>query len=211
MDHANTTTTPPSAGSLRQMLPRESLGADELCQLWRVEAGALRIDSAPRGKTARFVRLALVGDLIGVERWAGTDDSLALRALIATRLSPVVATGEPMMQILMETVVVAHQRCREVVSLRTGPVAQRIKTLLLMFAQGRIGDCAVPHLADLSDIVDAAPETVSRVFASMCDLNFLQDRRPQKARFSSRVLQGLDILPGMSAPRTVRKLHLAGS
>ena len=88
-----------------------------------------------------------------------------------------------------------------------------------MFAQGRsagaggqsfaTSECAVPHLADLSDIVDAAPETVSRVFASMRDLDFLQDRRPQKARFSSRVLQGLDILPGMSAPRTVRKLHLA--
>ena len=83
------------------------------------------------------MRLALPGDVIGVEQWAGTNDHLSLRALIYTSLTPVQATGQPMMQILMETVVVAHQRCREVVRLRTGPVAQRIKALLLMFAQGR--------------------------------------------------------------------------
>ena len=218
MDQAIATS---SISKLRQLVSREVLTPDELCQLWRVESGALRIDSAPRGEASRFVRLALPGDVIGVEQWAGTNDNLNMRALIATRLSPVVVTGPPMMQILMETVVVGHQRCREVVSLRTGPVAQRIKALLLMFARGRVAeagaqgmatsDFAVPHLADLSDIVDAAPETVSRVFASMRDLDFLQDRRPQKARFSSRVLRELDILPGMSAPRTVRRLHLAGA
>jgi CRP-like cAMP-binding protein len=218
MDDANTCSTT-SAGRLRQMAPREALGTDELSQLWRVESGALRIDSAPRGERARFVRLALPGDVIGVERWAGTDDSLALRALIASRLTPVHATGEPMMQILMETVVVGHQRCREVVSLRTGPVAKRIKALLLLFAQNpgesspgsTVIECAVPHIADLSDIVDAAPETVSRVFGSMRDLDFLQDRRPQKACFSSQALRSLEMVAGMSAPRPHRPPLLSGA
>lgn len=203
----------------RQLSARECLSALDLKQLWRVESGALRIDSAPVGEASRFVRMALAGDVIGVERWAGTDDTLNLRALIATELSPVLATGEPMMQILMETVVVGHQRCREVVTLRTGPVAKRIKALLLMFAQSRpehsVGAglqgaastlCAVPHLADMSCIVDAAPETVSRVFGSMRELDFLQDRRPQKVRFSSQVLRRLDVVAGMSAPRTARRL-----
>ncbi len=218
MDQANLTPTS-GASKLRQLAPREVLAPDELCQLWRVESGALRMDSAPKGETARFVRLALPGDVIGVERWAGTDDSMALRALVATRLSPVVVTGAPMMQILMDTVVVGHQRCREVVTLRTGPVAKRIKALLLMFAQipagsaeaGRITECAVPQIADLSDIVDAAPETVSRVFGSMRELDFLQDRRPQKARFSSQALRSLEMVAGMSAPRPQRHLHLAGA
>jgi hypothetical protein len=205
----------------RQMVAREVLASDELRQLWRVASGVLRIDSAPKGETARFVRLALPGDVIGVEQWVGSNDSLVLRALIATRLSPVSATGDPMMQILMETVVVAHQRCREVVTLRSGPVAKRIKALLLMFADGAhadntekgggTSDFRVPHLADLSDIVDAAPETVSRVFASMRELDFLQERRPQKARFSRQTLRDLDILPGMSAPRTHRKMILSGA
>lgn len=211
-------TSPPRP---RSLAAREALASHELHQLWRVTSGVLRIDSAPRGETARFVRLALPGDVIGVERWAGTDDSLALRALIASQLTPVQASGVPMMEILMETVVVSHQRCREVVSLRTGPVAKRIKALLLMFAEGAsVGSAAeeggesefrVPHIADLSDIVDAAPETVSRVFASMRELDFLQDRRPQKARFSSQALRSLDMVAGMSAPRPQRKLILSGT
>ena len=205
-------TTPPDP-AMRQLSAREKL--PELNQLWRVASGALRIDSAPRGEVSRFVRLALPGDVIGLEQWAGTDDKLSLRALVATRLTPVLATGEPMMHILMETVVVAHQRCREVVTLRTGPVARRLKALLLMFAQSRdsegggVAECALPHLTDLSDIVDAAPETVSRVFGSMRDMAALQDRKPQRARFSSQVLQGLEMVAGMSSPRTHRKPQLA--
>ncbi len=206
-------TAPPDL-ILRQLSAREKLPASELNQLWRVASGALRVDSAPRGEVSRFVRLALPGDVIGLEQWAGTDDSLSLRALVATRLTPVLATGEPMMHILMETVVVAHQRCREVVTLRTGPVARRIKALLLMFAQNRdseggVAECALPHLTDLSDIVDAAPETVSRVFGSMRDMAALQDRKPQRARFSSQVLQGLEMVAGMSSPRNHRKPRLA--
>jgi len=58
---------------------------------------------------------------------------------------------------------VAHQRCREVVSLRTGAVSQRVKCLLLMFADSvnphakSTAECAVPHLSDMAGILDAAP------------------------------------------------------
>jgi len=196
--------------------PREVFAADAPHQLWRVASGALRIDSAPPDEANRFVRLALPGDVIGVEQWAGTNDHLSLRALIDTSLTPVEASGPQMMQVLMETVVVAHQRCREVVTLRSGPVAQRIKALLLMFAQGQpignnasVSDCPVPYLADLSEIVDAAPETVSRVLGSMRAHDFLQGRKPQKARFSSQALKGLEMVAGMSAVRPARKLRTA--
>ena len=217
MDNTTPNTRP------RQMVAREVLAPDDLRQLWRVESGALRIDSAPKGEKARFVRLALPGDVIGVEQWVGSNDSLSLRALIATRLSPVAATGGPMMQILMETVVVAHQRCREVVTLRTGPAARRIQALLLMFAQsdetwagaGSIDqathDVAVPNLADLSDILDITPETVSRVFASLRERNFLQGRRPQMARFSSQALRGLEIVAGMSKQLGPSKLRVTSA
>lgn len=205
-----TSTTPHT--SCLDLDPREVFVPNAQQPLWRVVSGALRIDSAPAGEPSRFVRLALPGDVIGVEQWAGIHDPLSLRALIDSRLTPVHATGQPMMQMLMDTVVVAHQRCREVVTLRTGPVAQRIKALLLMFAQGSgpVADCPVPYLADLSDIVDAAPETVSRVLGSMREHDFLQDRKPQKARFSSQALRGLEMVAGMSAVRPSRRLHPAG-
>ena len=193
----------------RHLTSREALAPDELRQLWRVASGVLRVDSAPKGEPARFVRLALPGDVVGVERWVGSNDNLRLRAVIAARLTPVEATGDAMMQILMETVVVAHQRCREVVSLRSGPAARRIQALLLMFAQSGVAegvdqglttqDFAVPHLADLSDILDIAPETASRAFSSMRSGDFLAARRPQKARLRSPVTRGLEAVAGLSA------------
>jgi len=203
----------------RQLAPREGFMAEAPHLLWRVTRGALRIDSAPQGEASRFVRLALPGDVVGVERWAGTHDSLSQHALIASELVPVQASGPEMMQILMESVVVAHQRCREVVSLRTGPAARRIQALLLMFAHSAEAadvpvdqaahDVAVPNLADLSDILDVAPETVSRVFGSLREHNFLQGRRPQKARFSTQALRGLEIVAGMSGAIVQRKVQLA--
>jgi len=50
-----------------------------------------------------------------------------------------------------------------VVSLRTGAVSQRVKCLLLMFADSvnpqakSTAECAVPHLSDMAGILDAAP------------------------------------------------------
>lgn len=205
----------------RELAVREVFVSDAPSQLWRVVSGALRIDSAPQGEASHFVRLALPGDVIGVEHWAGMHGDLTQRALIASQVLPVVASRQDMMHILMESVVVGHQRCREMVTLRTGPAARRIQALLLMFAQsneagaapaGLAGhDVAVPNLTDLSDILDVTPETVSRVFASMREHNFLQGRRPQKARFSSQALRGLEMVAGMSAQLATRKLHLAAA
>jgi CRP-like cAMP-binding protein len=185
--------------------------------MWRVQSGALRIDSAQSGETSRFMRLALPGDVIGVEKWVGTDDALSARALTPVTLSPVQSTGPEMMHILMETVVVAHQRCREVVSLRTGPVSQRVKCLLLMFADSvnqeakTTAECVVPNLSDMADILDAAPETVSRVFSSMRKLDYLQDRKPHKASFSSLALRAQALIPGMTASSALLRGQMAGA
>jgi len=209
-------TSATAAIPVHHLIAREALSVADLQQMWRVESGALRIDSASEGETGRFMRLALPGDVIGVEQWVGTHDSLSVRALTPVTLLPVRATGAPMMEILMETVVVAHQRCREVVSLRTGPVSQRVKCLLLMFADSvnprakTTAECALPNLSDMADILDAAPETVSRVFSSMRQLDYLQDRKPQKARFSSLALRAQRLIPGMTASSAQLRHQLAG-
>jgi len=201
--------------SIRTLAPREGLSLPCLKQLWRVQSGALRIDSASGSDASRFMRLALPGDVIGVEQWVGTDDSLSFRALTGVVLVPVQATGAAMMEILMETVVIAHQRCREVVSLRTGPVSQRVKCLLLMFADSvnqearSTAECTLPNLSDMADILDAAPETVSRVFSSMRQLDYLQDRKPHKARFSSLALRAQALMPGMTVSSALQRSQLA--
>jgi hypothetical protein len=200
-----------------RLAAREPLPITEEAPLWRVTEGVLRIDSAAPGEPARFVRLALPGDVLGVERWAGGADTLSYRALIACSAEVVKADDAATISILMDTVVVAHQRSREAMELRTGPVSQRLKALLLMFAQGyerqdaAAVECPVPNLADLRDIIDAAPETISRVFASMREMAFLQGRRPQKARFSSQVLRAQSLMPGMSASAPAQRSLLIGA
>lgn len=194
----------------RYLNARECLAASDMAQMWRVQSGALRIDSAPSGEAGRFMRLALPGDVIGVEQWVGSDDALNVRALTEVRLTPVQAEGAEMMALLMETVVIAHQRCREVVSLRTGPVSQRVKTLLLMFAEHvspqaqTATQCELPNLADMADILDAALETISRVISTMRRLDWLQERKPQQARFDALALRAQALLPGMSASSALR-------
>jgi hypothetical protein len=142
---------------------------------------------------------------------------LRYRALIACVLEPVNLEASAMVPVLMDTVVVAHQRSREAMELRTGPVAQRLKSLLLMFAQGQepmdshAVECQVPNLADLHDILDAAPETISRVFANMRGMSMLQDRRPQKASFSSQALRKRALMPGMSASANLQRNQLASA
>jgi hypothetical protein len=86
-------TTPSADSELCLLAPREPLPAEAQRQMWRVRSGAVRIDSASADETGRFMRLALPGDVIGVEQWAGTNDHLSLRALIDTSLTPVEATA----------------------------------------------------------------------------------------------------------------------
>jgi len=209
-------TSIPTAAS-HSLNAREGLDALDMTQMWRVETGALRIDSAQPGEASRFMRLALPGDVIGVEKWVGTHDTLSLRALTPVSLSQVQTTGPEMMHVLMETVVIAHQRCREVVSLRTGPVSQRVKCLLLMFADSvnqdarSTAECALPNLSFMADILDAAPETVSRVFSSMRKLDYLQDRKPHRARFSSLALRAQELIPGMTASSALLRGQMAGA
>ena len=201
----------------RTLAARETLQLQDPRQMWRVQSGALRIDSGAADEVRRFMRLALPGDVIGVEQWVGTLDTLGFRALTPVVLCPVQASGVAVMEILMETVVVAHQRCREVVTLRTGPVSQRVKCLLLMFADSvnpdakSTAECALPNLSDMADILDAAPETVSRVFSSMRQLDYLQDRKPHRARFSSLALRAQELIPGMTCSSANQRSQLAGA
>ena len=60
-------------------------------------------------------------------------------------------------------------------------------------------------------ILDAAPETVSRVFSSMRQLDYLQDRKPQKACFSSLALRAQALIPGMTTSSTLQRSQLVGT
>lgn len=191
--------------------PRQGFDVSRERPLWRVKQGALRIDSrqAPDARSG-FSRIALAGDVVGIEQWAGTDCSLVMRALVPTALESVDLASTPLTQLLMDSVVTAHQRGREALELRTGPVARRVQALLVLFSRQNntdwdsVQDCALPHLTDMSDIVDAAPETVSRVFANLRGMDCVLERKRQKAKFSAAAVRDMVLVVGMTASPGLR-------
>jgi CRP-like cAMP-binding protein len=171
---------------VRQLRQRDTLNPTDLQQLWRLESGALRIDTIQEDNACSFVRMVLPGDLLGVESMVGVTDRLVVRALTTSRLAPVTLVDEGQTkQLLMDAISNGYRRTRELVTLRTGSTDDRVKRLLLALASTDARSptdtaaCALPSLNDIAAIVNAAPETVCRALASLRQINFLQDCSPQ--------------------------------
>jgi len=170
-----------------QLFQREALSSSDLHSLWRLESGALRVDSQGEDGHSEFVRLALPGDLLGVENLAGVTDKITVRAITPARLRPVdLVDKNHLTQILMEPLSRVHQRCREVASLRTGSTTVRLQRLLRMLSgQNGAGEqtvCALPTLSDMATIINAAPETVCGVMTNLREIEVLKERDPEHSK-----------------------------
>lgn len=169
----------------RDLVQREALSGTEVHYLWRLESGALRIDSADPDGVETLVRLALPGDLLGMESALGVPDRFSVRALTASRLVPINRSTGELSTLLMACVITGYQRNRDMVRLRSGCAADRIKALLRMLTQAnstgtmQTAACTLPTLSDIAAIVHAAPETVSRALAGLRQTSFLHESSPQ--------------------------------
>jgi CRP-like cAMP-binding protein len=175
----------------RELSAREKLGPSESHRLWRLESGALRIDTPGQDALLSFVRLVLPGDVFGVEEMLGIEDRFVVTALKDSRLLPITITDAGVMtQVLSESVSTGYRRSREMVAFRSGPADARIKCLLQVIAGTESGnnaattECIIPSLNDIASIINAAPETVSRSLASLRQINFLQDCSPNPSKYS---------------------------
>ncbi|MBR7792034.1 hypothetical protein KDM87_05440 [Undibacterium sp. FT147W] len=181
--------------SERYLLPRQVLTMNELSALWRIESGTVRINSVDESDESKisFVRLALPGDLLGVECFSGLSETLQVRAITPVKLQPVdVADDKAMTALLMKTIATNHIRCRQVVSLRTGTVDERVKRLLHMLkpdtAQvfSEFTSDTLPSLGNMAEIVHSTRETVCRVLTSLREANALNNEsRKQMKRAGS--------------------------
>ena len=195
-------------GPVRQLQQREVLSADEIHVLWRVESGALRVDSAQLDESCSFVHLALPGDVLGMEHLLGGVESFMVRAITPVALVPVDATEEDRVkQLLLDAVGKGYLRCRALVMLRAGSPQERVKRLLLMLANtddSSIGEavaCPLPSLSDMAAIVNVAPETVCRALANLRQSNFLQDCSPQISKHQPLELRTHRLQPEMPLSR----------
>lgn len=176
-----------------QLRPREALSGVAASRLWRVQSGVLRIDQRAADGTLHFIRLALPGDVLGVETLAGASQQDVLRAITRVTLNPLKVPDEQhLAQLFRDAVVRNYQRCRETASLRIGTVDERVRRLLLLVAHGKdelLGQAhskaqvnAIPSLVNIASIINAAPETVSRIISGFRESGFLEEqRRPRRS------------------------------
>jgi len=148
--------------------------------LWRVAHGVLRLDlpSLDGSSAASMVRLALPGDLLGLEALFGEPYRQKVVALTAARLEPVDpaawADREPW---LREGLDQLQRRSFEMTALRTGPVPERLHRLLRLLGHPDLPGGSVDHaeavrstlprLRELAEVVDAKPETVCRALGRL--------------------------------------------
>jgi CRP-like cAMP-binding protein len=188
-----------------QLLPRQQLEVSLAGHVWKVQSGALRIDTAKAGQAQDFVRMALPGDVLGVEWLLDSPGQYQIHAVTPTRLVLQPIAPEELPNVVLQAFAMANRRCQEALSLRTGTVAERVKRLLLMLARHQRGsargevDCDLPSLSEMAEITDSAKETISRVIGSMRRLDGVHARRPMGARFSRKELSGMSLVPGMSS------------
>ncbi len=172
----------------RLLAQREALTLTETQDLWRLESGAVRIDSTVSGDTETLVRLAMPGDILGIESMLGVEDSFTVRAITPSRLVRLNLAEVEMSDVLKCAVITGYQRSRDMVTLRTGSAEERVKNLLFLLVSPGNGighhgpTCALPTLGDIATIVHAAPETVCRVLAALRQSSFLQDCSPVTAK-----------------------------
>ena len=191
----------------RLLAQREALTLTESHAVWRLESGAVRIDSTVNGDTETLVRLAMPGDVLGIEGMLGVKDSFTVRAITPSRLVRLDLTGDAMTHVLKHAVVTGYQRSRDMVTLRTGSAEERVKSLLFMLVSPERGfghlspTCALPTLGDIATIVHAAPETVCRVLAALRQASFLQDCSPVTAKHRKLELRTHRLL-GRGAAKT---------
>lgn len=177
----------------RHLSARQAMAELDLQVLWRIEKGAMRIDSQVGDEPVSFVRLALPGDIIGMEHVVGVKDSITVRAITEVSLAPVFYMDDKQLtKLLMSTVATNYQRCREAISLRSGPVDERVKRLLRMLADESISEaetefekasaCVLPSLGNIADIIHSTRETVCRVLNSLKEARLLVDGDPEKMK-----------------------------
>jgi len=157
-----------------QTLPARQAGD----HAWRVESGLLCLgptQAPPASQAAAPVyALARPGDWVwlpdpGVTAWA------LVPAVLGPRQPP---QSQPDWQALLAQF--CAQQCRQaadLAALRTGAAADRVRHLLLMLAPQGEPLPDLPPLRAMSQLVDAAPETVSRVVSALRQLHLLAGRR----------------------------------
>lgn len=191
--HASPNTPTPAGEPIVLQLPPGAALIDlpgPLGHGWLVVEGALRLDTDT--STGGPVQLALPGDSVGFERLFEQASPYAARAVVPTRLHalPAPAQATDGIERARDALAMHWRRATEMAALRTGPVPDRVKSLLVLLATPGPGQDthALPGLREIASIVDTSPETVSRVFSALRRMQLLDGRKRKRVRYDAEPL-----------------------
>lgn len=202
--------TPPDLGPLPgQLAPGVPFDLAGDGRLWRVRQGLVAAWPLPQDHRSAPRFVALRGDLVGAEALAGAGVALRVVGLAASALEPVDWHDEAARgRLLAQAYAQARRQGQESLLLRTGPLPDRVKQMLLMLgagpAAGDESEIELPSLRVLAQVLNATPEAVCRVLGQMRQLRVLVECRPGVARVATRALADLVPLPGMSSGKLLQ-------
>lgn len=137
---------------------------------WRVLSGSVRLNRADADGSTMFANLAVAGDVIGAETLLFGTYTFEAVALSPCRLVPWPG-GEaaPARESLLLTLAQAERRAADVIALRCGQAADRVKRLVRLLAQetAAAGNVTLPGLKDMAEITALTVETVSRSISGL--------------------------------------------
>ncbi|MFZ4528096.1 MAG: hypothetical protein ACOYNW_06350 [Undibacterium curvum] len=167
---------------------RTQLSEPDAKKLWYVKSGAIRFDnmeSLSLPSKPSFLRLALKGDLIGIEQLAGVTQPIRLTAITPVSLYPINLSDELYLnQWLLQAIAGIHQRHQEAMALRCGIVEERVRRLLQLLAdaeQDQAGTdlaCTLPSLGNMADILLSTRESICRALTHLRATHMLEDQNP---------------------------------
>ena len=170
------------------LLPGTALDPFQGGRIWRVRSGIVHVRCA-RSQDTHY--LAHAGDLVGLEAGVLLSPALHMEALTTAALDIVAAEGPTARdQLQAEAFAQARRQSAELMRLRSGTLASRLRHVLLSLAGPGAEACDVelPTLRQLGDIVDATPEAVCRVLGGMRKLDLLAHTRQGRTRLARGAL-----------------------
>lgn len=144
---------------------------------WRVVSGSVRLDRLELKGEQGFANLAIRGDIIGAETLLFGSYTFTATALTPCLLTPwPEGSCAPAGESLLRTMARAEHRASEVMALRCGQAAERVRRLVLLLAspceeagsvRSKQRQVILPPRQDMADITALTLETVSRMVSGL--------------------------------------------
>ncbi len=159
-------------------LARQPLNFSVPPGVWRIAQGAFSI-SQQHGDSVSSV-LAMPGDLVGIERLGVSSMTLSCKAITNGRLVPVIvndACAEA--QLLRAAYDQSRAQSVRELQLRTGPMPERLRHLLLLLGdlageEEGVAELQLPTLRQMAELTDSTAESVCRVLTRLKGQSVLQ-------------------------------------